>query len=293
MSNVRDPLGDRIKRYEDRETSRRAMKGLPLVIRVDGRSFSRFTKGMARPYDIDFAKLMVEVTKYLVDELHGICGYTQSDEISIIVDPFLSKKDDILLSFGGFGETEFLFDGRLQKLVSVSAGLATARFMQDAIRLWPDRCRKHLPVFDSRVFEVPNREEASWAIAWRLADCEKNAVTMAARAHFSHKELHGKSGRDMIQMLADKGEDFFALPASFRRGTFVLRRLVEKELPPETLALIPVGNRPTGPVLRRETVAIDMPPVRAIKNFVDVLMSGAKPVMKTARIEDNLSEDAV
>jgi hypothetical protein len=105
---------------------------------------------------------------------------------------------------------------------------------------------------------------------------------MAARAHFSHKELHGKSSREMIEMMAAKGVDFRAYPASFRRGTYVQRRLVQKELPAETLARIPVGSRPIGAVLRRETVVLDMLPIRRITNFVDVLLSGDEPVMKAA-----------
>jgi tRNA(His) 5'-end guanylyltransferase len=166
---IKDPLGDRLKRYEERETGRRAMKGLPLVVRVDGRSFSKFTRGMARPFDQDMANLMVEVGKYLLEQLGGTVSFVQSDEVTTILDPFSPKVDSDPPPIGGFGETEWLFDGRFQKLTSVAAGLATARFMQDAMRLWPDRCRRQLPMFDARVFEVPSRDEAAWAVAWREA----------------------------------------------------------------------------------------------------------------------------
>jgi hypothetical protein len=76
--NIVDSLGDRIKGYEARETERRALPGLPLVVRVDGRSFSRFTRGMKRPFDQDLADLMVEVTKFLVEQTHAAVGYTES-----------------------------------------------------------------------------------------------------------------------------------------------------------------------------------------------------------------------
>jgi hypothetical protein len=105
---------------------------------------------------------------------------------------------------------------------------------------------------------------------------------MAARAHFSHKELHGKSSRQMIEMMAVKGVDFLAYPARFRRGAYVQRRLVTRELPPETLARIPDDSRPVGPVLRRETVVLDMPPIRRVENFVDVLLRGDDPTTSTA-----------
>jgi tRNA(His) 5'-end guanylyltransferase len=81
-----DALGDRVKQWEARETGRRALKGLPLVARVDGRSFSRFTAGMTRPYDQDLADLMVETAKYLVDEVSGTrVAYTQSEVRPAIV----------------------------------------------------------------------------------------------------------------------------------------------------------------------------------------------------------------
>jgi hypothetical protein len=103
---------------------------------------------------------------------------------------------------------------------------------------------------------------------------------MAVRAHFSHKELYGKSSRDMIGMQAAKGLDFFALPARFRRGAYVQRRLIVKELPPETLARIPLASRPSSPVMRRETMVLDMTPLRRVENFVDVLLRGDEPVIK-------------
>jgi len=276
-----DVLGDRIKGYEARESDRRAMKGVPLVARVDGRSFSKFTRGMARPFDSDFADLMVEVARYLVEQTHARVALVQSDEITIVLDPFSPKKgeENGKARDGGFGDTEFMFDGRFQKLNSVLAGLATARFVKDAVRLWPERCEKQLPVFDCRVFEVPNREEAAWACAWREADATKNAVSMACRAYYGPKEMLGKSSAEMQEMLFQKGVNFNDYPARFRRGSYVQRKTILKELAPEVLARIPEGKRPTGPVMRNETVVLDLPPIRRVANWVEVILDGADPVL--------------
>lgn len=289
-----DELGDRIKGYEARETERRAMKGVPLVARVDGRSFSKFTRGMTRPFDPDFSGLMIEVAKYLVEQTHARVAYVQSDEITLVLDPFSPKKDRdrdgdtdpdkpqerATARHGGFGETGFMFDGRFQKLNSVLAGLATARFMKGALHLWPERCDKQLPVFDCRVFEVPNREEAAWTVAWRETDAVKNAVSMACRAYYSPKEMLGKSSSEMQEMLFQKGVNFNDYPARFRRGSYVQRRTVMKELAPEVLARIPEGRRPTGPVMRSETVVLDVPPIRRVENWIEVLLDGADPVLR-------------
>jgi tRNA(His) guanylyltransferase len=277
-----DVLGDRIKGYEARETDRRAMKGVPLVARVDGRSFSKFTRGMTRPFDADFADLMLEVAKYLVEQTHGKVALVQSDEVTIVLDPFSAaiNEENENARDGGFGDTGFMFDGRFQKLNSVVAGLATARFMKDAVRLWPDRCEKQLPVFDCRVFEVPNREEAAWACAWREADAVKNAVSMACRAYYGPQEMQGKTSSEMQEMLFAKGVNFNDYPSWFRRGRYVQRKAFLKELAPEVLARIPEDKRPTGPVMRNETVVLDLPPIRKVANWVEVLIGGAEPVLR-------------
>ena len=286
-----DVLGDRIKGYESHETDRRAMKGVPLVARVDGRSFSKFTRGMVRPFDPDFSNVMLEVAKYLVEQTHAKVAFVQSDEITIVLDPFSSRKEkgNEKARDGGFGDTEFMFDGRFQKLNSVLAGLATARFMKDAIRLWPDRCNKQLPVFDCRVFPVPNREEAAWSVAWREFDATKNAVSMACRAYYSSKQMMNKSSSEMQEMLFQKGINFNDYPSWFRRGRYVQRKSVMKELSPEVLAKIPEGRRPTGPVMRNETFVLDLPPIRKVENWIDVLFDGADPVLK--KVEANVLEE--
>jgi hypothetical protein len=54
-----DELGDRMKAYEAAETGRVFDAMLPIYARMDGRSFSRFTRGMERPFDQRLALAMV------------------------------------------------------------------------------------------------------------------------------------------------------------------------------------------------------------------------------------------
>jgi len=273
-----DLTGDRIKAYEAQENGRRALPGLPLVIRIDGRSFSKFTHGMVRPFDGNFTDLMVDVTKYLVGQLNAVVGYTQSDEITLVLDPATLAKSKDRLKKNGEILPDHIFDGRYQKIASVAAGLATARFVKDALSFWPERCQTQLPVFDARVFQVPDLDEAAWAVAWRELDAIKNAVSMAARAQFPHKELHGKSTKQMIAMMAEEGVIFADYPVKFRRGTYVRKRTVFKELSAATLAKIPKRLRPEGPVARTEIVAFNLPFFMDIGNYKDVILNGAEPV---------------
>ena len=83
-STDKTSLGDRMKSYESLSTSRKAFKGQPLVVRLDGKSFHTFTKGLARPFDQRLSSLMVETTKALVDRFQAKVGYTQSDEITLV-----------------------------------------------------------------------------------------------------------------------------------------------------------------------------------------------------------------
>jgi len=55
-----------MKEYEAQETARRFLPGLPIYARIDGRGFSKFTKGMDRPYDARMSNAMVSATKVLV-----------------------------------------------------------------------------------------------------------------------------------------------------------------------------------------------------------------------------------
>ena len=60
-------LAARMKIYEGVESDRRFMSLLPVIARIDGRSFSSFTKGMERPYDERMSNLMVYCTKQLME----------------------------------------------------------------------------------------------------------------------------------------------------------------------------------------------------------------------------------
>ena len=140
MSN--DGLGDRCKDLEQREASRAAMRGLPLLARLDGRAFHTFTRGLTRPYDPAMSRCMIETARTLVEETQARVAYTQSDEITLA---WYEPAD---------AATTYLFDGRWQKLGSVLAGLASARFNQLVAEHLPAKAAL-LPHFDCRLWQVP------------------------------------------------------------------------------------------------------------------------------------------
>lgn len=234
-----DDLGDRMKAYEAATEGARLDVTLPIYARLDGRSFSRFTKGMSRPYDDRFSEAMIETMSGLVDKTHARIGYTQSDEISLVYQAETAESD-------------IIFGGRTQKLVSVLASLCTALFAAALDRAFERSISfaDRLPHFDCRVCQLPSRAEAANMFLWRWKDSTKNAIQMVAQENFSTKQLHGKHGGEMIEMLRGKGVEFDALPAFFRRGTFARRVTELRHLSPDELERIPERHRPTEPVQR-------------------------------------------
>jgi len=211
---------------------------------------------------------MVHVTKWMVLETGASTGYTQSDEISLVW-----QADDL--------KEQIFFNGRLLKMVSVLAAMTTAEFNRILADYLP--VKKHtLPVFDCRVWNVPTEYEASNYFIWREQDATRNSVSMAAQAHYSHNELHGKSSNEMQEMLFQKGVNWNDYPRRFKRGTYVRRREVEKPFTAEELdALPPKHEARTNPdlvVKRRVVLEEDFSPLTTFTNRDDVILRGADPV---------------
>ncbi len=256
-----------MKGYEGLEAGRRLIPGLPVYARIDGRSFSGFTRGMDRPYCPHMSQLMIDTTRALVEKTHALVGYTQSDEIS-------------LAWYAASPKTQPPWGGKLQKMTSVLAGLATAAFT-GALLQSPHAARAaKLPHFDCRVFNLPNTEELANCFLWREQDATKNAVSMAARSMFSHKQLQGLRSAEMQELMHGGGVNFNDYPRHFKRGTFVRRVLTEREFAPEELEAIPAAHRPPpGTVVRRAAVeALRVPRFGSVRNRAEFLLAGADPV---------------
>lgn len=264
----KDSLGDRMKWYEQR-FSPVVMPMVPVLARIDGRAFHRFTQGLDRPYDLKLSTLMINTTKFLVKETNARCGYTQSDEISLA---WLTEDPN----------EESFFGGKLSKLVSVVGSLATAYFNRHLPAAIPSKAEE-MPVFDNRVWEVPTPEEAANYFVWREQDATRNSVSMAARAYYSHSECHGKNSSELQEMLFAKGVNWNDYPGFFKRGTYIRRRVLERPFSTEELEALPPKHHarvnPDVTIRRTVLMAEDFPPLTKIVNRADVLLSGVDPVL--------------
>ncbi len=268
-----DGLGDRCKALEEREAGRAAMRGLPLLARLDGRAFHTFTRDLARPYDAGMSRCMIETARTLVAETQAKVAYTQSDEITLA---WHEPAD---------APSGYLFEGRWQKLASVLAGLATARFNQLVAEHLPAKAAL-LPHFDCRVWQVPTVADALDVFVWREADAVKNSITMAASAYYGHGELHGKNSSEKQELLHARGVNWNDYPAFFKRGTYLARRDLQQPLTDDERARIPERHRPPADALvtRTRVVELDLPPVRTIGNLADVLLDRAAPLPRGDRL---------
>lgn len=253
-------LGDRMKQYEQVQTSRKLIPRLPVCVRLDGRAFHTFTKGLTRPFCPELTQIMCEVTKHLVKEFKACFGYTQSDEISLI---FWSDNK----------ESEIIFGGKIHKINSVLAALASSKFTSMIDSLLPEKSGK-IVSFDCRTWQVPSLEEAANVILWRYRDARKNSISMLAQHHFSHKELNKKNSEDKLHMLSEKGIDWNLYPDSFKYGTFIRSEKVLKKLTDNELKKIPEKNRPSGSIVLRSQVMVFNPhPFDCAPNKVSILFN--------------------
>lgn len=181
-----DDFGDRIKSYETCPDIKLPER-LPLIVRLDGKAFHTFTKRakVKKPFSKSMHNAMCQATIALCSNIQNIrFGYTQSDEISLLIYPKKTTSHPWL-------------GNRLQKIVSITAGIATAHFNLWA-REWSESSLT--PHFDSRAFVLPIHEVKNY-FWWRQSDAIRNSVSMLAQSKFSHQELHGKDCETMIEML--------------------------------------------------------------------------------------------
>lgn len=229
-------LGDRMKQYEN-VTRNYLPTRMPVIVRIDGRSFHTFTRGFKKPFDAILSNSMIDTAKYLLENIEGcVFAYTQSDEISLLL-----KNDQT-------NETNAWFDNNISKIISLSASMATLAFnkyfkeeVDEFCESWNIDTKieqayftslEKGAMFDSRVFVIPEGEIVNYFI-WRQQDCVRNSIQMVAQANFSHKELQ-KLDCDQLQekLFQEKGINWGEdIPTKYKRGVAIYKKQIEVETP--------------------------------------------------------------
>ncbi|MGP0578913.1 tRNA(His) guanylyltransferase Thg1 family protein [Paenibacillus peoriae] len=209
----KNDFGNRMKEYEN--AYRLSLpRRLPVIIRIDGAHFHTFTRGMTKPFDEKLIFALWETCKYLAYNIMGCkLVYHQSDEISLL----LTNYDKLT--------TQSWFENNLQKMVSISASLATAKFNEEIQKVYPGQ---PLATFDARAWVLPQDEVTNYFL-WRQQDATKNSISMVAQAHFKHSELQGLNGNQLQDKLfVEKGLNWNDLPVWQKRGICITKQQYNK-----------------------------------------------------------------
>lgn len=270
----KDPLGDRMKVYEELENDRRFIPMLPIMIRIDGICFSTFTENLMRPYDPNLSRLMKDITQFLIKKTNAIIGYTQSDEISLIL-------------YSDNYDSQVFFDGRVKKLDSSLAGWAAGYFNRYLHKYLPKKAlEEEVPTFDCKSWQVPNKEEAANSLLWRSLDAERNSISMVAQSVYPHSELQNVSSQDLLRMIDKKGFGWNSFPEFFRYGTFFQKKEIEQthQYTPEELHALPKFHhaKKTGVLTYKRNVIqeIKISPFRKVTNRAGVIFDREKPIFE-------------
>ena len=216
-------LGSRMKGYEQ-VYNYKFIPRCPLIARIDGRSFSKLTKALKfdKPYDVTFSSWINKTAIAIAKEVQGsVIGYTQSDEISILIRTDLAPD----------GST--WFDNRLQKMCSVIGSIAAANF--NKFLMQARGIESPIASFDTRVFQVPDLNEALNNFIWRQQDCIRNSVIGTCYYELikagqgrktSQKMMHGLNQEKMKALLKEKTNlSWEDMAEEFKYGVVIIREL--------------------------------------------------------------------
>ena len=207
------------------------------LLMLDGHCFSKMIKNtFKKPFDTDFITMMNETAKYLVEHLQGAkIAYTQSDEISILITDFDTPKTDLL------------FGGRLCKINSIAASMATSEFNRlftkyqlEQTKTSEDDCFENVinkllykvktVQFDCKCWMVPSENDMFAHFLWRNLDCVKNSKQQAAQTYIPHKQLVGKTADEGIALLKEKnGIDWNDYSDGMKYGRLIFKKEIELE----------------------------------------------------------------
>lgn len=211
-----DPLGDRIKNNYENPFKGFIPKRTNLVLRLDGRAFHTYTRGMLKPFDGTLTEAMCFATQKLAEDIQGCkLAYVQSDEASL----WLTDYDEY--------ETQPWFGYDLQKMVSISSSVFTAHFnkkMSDS-----GISDVGLAMFDARILVIADPVEVANCFIWRSFDAYRNSISSIGQHRFGHKKLHKKSTKDIVEMLKETN-DLETIDQSFLYGSFLKKISINRQV---------------------------------------------------------------
>ncbi|CDF77390.1 unnamed protein product [Chondrus crispus] len=200
----------------------RLLPGCWAVIRLDGRSFTNFSKAhaFAKPNDSRALRLCNAAAEAVLRDFdqHLAFAYGESDEFS-----FVLKRQSAL------------FARRESKILSTVVSLFSSAYVFYWNKFMGDVPLKGPPSFDGRVVLYPTTKHLRDYLAWRQADTHVNnlfntafwALVKGGKSQRESEEiLKGTSSKEKNEMLfTEYGINYNDEDAMFRKGSFIVSNL--------------------------------------------------------------------
>lgn len=214
-----ETLGERMKSFEKTDS---AMPYESIVVRADGKNFSKFTKNFEKPYDHRFISLMIQTSEELLDYFQASTVYVQSDEITLIFPRLYTKAEYEALPEKM--RQNHIFNGRISKLESLIASKAGVSFNLALIKQGTT-FKGPAPIFDARamIFSESQDEEVVNNLIWRSEyDSKRNTILNYGCYILGHKKIHGMKQEQIIEALKEVNFDFEKeVPLELLYGVFL------------------------------------------------------------------------
>ena len=172
---------DKVMRKFEESLDQIIPEDVNLVVRLDGKGFTKLTSNFEKPFDFRFRNLMVNTTKSVMKDsgFKILYGYTQSDEISLLFHP-----DD-----NTFGR-------KVRKINTTLASEASVAFSMGL----------GIPAtFDCRVVPLPTVEDVCDYFLWRQEDAGRNCLN--GWCYWTLRKS-GLSKRAATSMMNKKGNEY-------------------------------------------------------------------------------------
>ena len=219
-----DELDEKMRQYEQ-SLDQFITEGNYIIVRLDGKAFTNFTKNIMKfeaPFDVKFRDLMVDTTKYLVENsgFRIEYGYTESDEISLL-----------------FNYNDNTYGRKVRKIITELAGTCSAYFSREVYKRFNKDLNK-VPNFDARVCPLPNENLVKDYFSWRQEDSHRNSLNAWCywilrkdnlNARRASKELEKQNNSYKNELLFQYGINYNDLPNWQKRGVGVAKTTYQKE----------------------------------------------------------------
>lgn len=204
------------------ELSDKLLPGCWIVIRLDGRGFTRFSQvhSFQKPNDSRALSLMDNSAKEVLNEFGDVrIAFGESDEYSFV-----------------FYKHTKIYGRRSSKLVSLVTSCFTGNYVKHWSKFFPETPLQYAPLFDGRAVLYPTDQSLRDYLSWRQADVHINNQYNTCFWALVHSGKTTTEAQHMLKgtqadfknelLFSTFGINYSKLPEQYRKGSVVLRRKV-------------------------------------------------------------------